>query len=68
MIASKDVLLADVIHAERLHQAAHAQVVQAAVNARRRPLAAAWWWWRRAGRRDDSLAGAPVPAVAATRV
>jgi hypothetical protein len=67
MISSKDMLLADVIHAERLRQAEHAQLVQQAVRARRRPLAAGWWWlWLRRGGRG--LAGTPIPAPAAPQV
>ena len=67
MIASKDLLLADVTHAERLRQAEHAQVVQAAASAGRRPLAASRWWLR-VWRRGRGLAGGPVPELAATRV
>ena len=67
MISSKDVLLADVTHAERLRQAEHAQVVQAAARAGRHPPAAGRRW-RRAWRRGRGLAGARHPELAATRV
>ena len=67
MISSKDVLLADVTHAERLRQAEHAQLVEEAVSAGHRP-AAAGRWWRRVWRRERGLAAVPVPELAATRV
>ena len=67
MISSKDLLLADVTHAERLRQAEHAQVVQAAARAARRPRAAGRWW-RRVWRRDRGLEGVPVLELAATQV
>ncbi len=67
MISSKDVLLADVTHADRLRQAEHAQLVAEAVSAGRRPPAAGQWW-RRVWRRDRGLAGARSPELAATQV
>ena len=60
MISSKDVLLADVTHTERLRQAEHAHLVAEAVSAGR--------WWRRVWRRDRGLTGVPVPELAATQV
>ncbi len=67
MISSKDLLLADVTHAERLRQAEHAQLVQEAVSAGRRPVAADRWW-RRVWRRDRGPAAMPVPELAATQI
>ena len=67
MISSKDLLLADVTHAERLRQAEHAQLVHEAAGAGRRPPAAGRWWLR-AWRRDRGLAGARSPELAASRV
>ena len=67
MISSKDVLLADVTHAERLRQAEHAYLVQEAAATGRRPPAGGRWWLR-VWRRDRGLAGVPVPELAGPRL
>ena len=65
MLVPKDLLLADVVHAERLHRAEQARLAHQAAADHRRP--AGGRWWVRGWRRGRPWPGAHVADLAATR-
>ena len=66
MLSPKDLLLADITHAERLRRVEHGRLArQAAPVDQRRP--AGGRWWVRGWRRGQAVPGAHGAGLAATR-